>query len=599
MPFGSEQTTTYQTTPYMSGASHAGGLEIDGLQFEHPRRSGAIEHPRRSGASRCARAHADRVDSGSRRSQRQTVRRALVCGDIVGLILALGLYELLWSGLGAHGLGSLMLAAATIAVTVVTAQLLGLYDRDLKSLDHTTTDEIFTIFQAVTLSAWLGLAAGFLIHSHLGDPRGIVILWVLAMMLMLCARVVARAVARHRSHPQRTLIVGSGEVGQWVAQKLLRNPRLRLQLVGFVDGRPRKRQLQANDLPVLGGSERLGELVRSHAVERVIVAFSGDSDAQTLRAIRELSSEDVQIDIVPRLFETLGLGTGLHLLEGLPLIALTPSLPSMRALALKRAIDVTMAVAALVALLPLMVAIAIGVKLDSPGPVLYLGERVGRNGKRFRLCKFRTMHLHACRGKGYGAAQAEALFAQIMSDPARREEFQRIRKLREDPRVTRFGALLRRTSLDELPQLLNVLRGDLSLIGPRPVTAYEYDQLDTALNGSPAGSDTLNGSPMGSDTLNGSPAGSDTLNGSPMGSDTMNGSPAGSDAASLYIPAGYWEHDSIRPGMTGYWQVMARSNVSYEERLRLDLTYMTSWSLKLDMLIAVRTLGVLAGHGAY
>src|ERR1700675_4469654 len=116
MPFGSEQTTTYQTTPYMSGASHAGGLEIDGLQFEHPRRPGA---------NRFARAHADSVDSGSRRSQRQTVRRALVCGDIMGLTLALGLYELLWSGLGAHGLGSLVLAAATIAVTVVTAQLLG------------------------------------------------------------------------------------------------------------------------------------------------------------------------------------------------------------------------------------------------------------------------------------------------------------------------------------------------------------------------------------------------------------------------------------------------------------------------------------------
>jgi len=232
-----------------------------------------------------------------------------------------------------------------------------------------------------------------------------------------------------------------------------------------------------------------------------------------------------------------------------------------RALALKRAIDVTVAAVALVAMLPLMVAIAIAIKLDSPGPVLYLGERVGRNGKRFRLCKFRTMHTHACRGERYGAERAEMLFARIMSDPARREEFERMRKLRDDPRVTRFGALLRRTSLDELPQLLNVIRSDLSLIGPRPVTAYEYDQLDIAARVKPMGS--------------------------------------GGGAVSLHLPPGYWEHDSIRPGMTGYWQVMARSNVSYEERLRLDLTYMTSWSLKLDLLIAIRTLGVLAGHGAY
>jgi lipopolysaccharide/colanic/teichoic acid biosynthesis glycosyltransferase len=232
-----------------------------------------------------------------------------------------------------------------------------------------------------------------------------------------------------------------------------------------------------------------------------------------------------------------------------------------RALALKRAIDVTVAAVALVAMLPLMMAIAIAVKLDSPGPALYLGERVGRNGKRFRLCKFRTMHSHACRGERYGAERAETLFARIMSDPARREEFERLRKLRDDPRVTRLGALLRRTSLDELPQLLNVIRGDLSLIGPRPVTAYEYDQLGIAARVKPMGS--------------------------------------GGDAVSLHLPPGYWEHDSIRPGMTGYWQVMARSNVGYEERLRLDLTYMTSWSLKLDLLIAIRTLGVLAGHGAY
>jgi len=350
-------------------------------------------------------------------------------------------------------------------------------------------------------------------------------------------------------------------VGQWVAQKLLRNQRLRLDLVGFVDGRPRARQYKSGDLPVLGGPERLRELVHRHAVERVIVAFSGDTDAQTLQAIRELDCEPVQIDIVPRLFETLGFGAGLHLLEGLPLIGLTPSLPSRRALAFKRAIDVTVATVALVAMLPLMIAIAIAIKLDSPGPALYLGERVGRNGKRFRLCKFRTMHTYACRGARYGGAPAEALFEQIMSDPAKREEFERVRKLRDDPRVTRFGALLRRTSLDELPQLLNVIHGDLSLIGPRPVTAYEYDQLDiTAARNNPIG----------------------------------NG-----DAVSLHLPPGYWEHDSIRPGMTGYWQVMARSNVGYEERLRLDLTYMTSWSLRLDLLIAMRTLGVLAGRGAY
>jgi lipopolysaccharide/colanic/teichoic acid biosynthesis glycosyltransferase len=126
--------------------------------------------------------------------------------------------------------------------------------------------------------------------------------------------------------------------------------------------------------------------------------------------------------------------------------------------------------------------------------------------------------------------------------------------------VTRFGKLLRRTSLDELPQLVNVIRGDLSLIGPRPVTAYEFDELDSSTRGESG----------------------------------HNG-----DMVSLHLPSGYWELDSFRPGVTGYWQVMARSNVSYEERLRLDMTYVTSWSLKLDLQIAARTLRVLIGRGAY
>jgi exopolysaccharide production protein ExoY len=170
------------------------------------------------------------------------------------------------------------------------------------------------------------------------------------------------------------------------------------------------------------------------------------------------------------------------------------------------------------------------------------------------------MHSNACRGEQYGAERAEELFAEIMRDPVRRAEFERVRKLRDDPRVTGFGALLRRTSLDELPQLVNVIRGDLSLVGPRPVTAYEFDKFDLSTRGRPG---------------------------------------YGEDIASLHRPPGYWELDSLRPGVTGYWQVMARSNVSYEERLRLDMTYVTSWSLKLDLQIVARTLRVLIGRGAY
>ncbi|MFI5008820.1 MAG: sugar transferase [Solirubrobacterales bacterium] len=234
--------------------------------------------------------------------------------------------------------------------------------------------------------------------------------------------------------------------------------------------------------------------------------------------------------------------------------------PSRASLAAKRTADVIVASLGLLGLAPLLVLIAVAIKLDSPGPVLYLNERIGRGGRRFRLCKFRTMHREACRGKRYGADRAEALFREIMGDPAHQEEFERTHKLRRDPRVTRLGAFLRRTSLDELPQLVNVILGQISLVGPRPVMSYEVQKLELLARGELER--------------------------------------AGKTATQL-CPCGYWETEWLKPGVTGYWQVTARSQVGYEERLHMDLLYTMNWSLKLDLLIVLRTLGALAGHGAY
>lgn len=240
--------------------------------------------------------------------------------------------------------------------------------------------------------------------------------------------------------------------------------------------------------------------------------------------------------------------------------------PSSVALTLKRLADVIVASLGLLALAPLLALIALAIKLDSPGPVLYFNERIGRGGRRFRLYKFRTMYSHACRGERYGAAGAEELFRELMCDPAHREEFERIHKLRRDPRVTRLGAILRRTSLDELPQLVNVIRGQLSIVGPRPVMAYEVTKLKLLARGA---------------------------------RERMDEAERTVDTTTLLCPPGYWETDWLRPGITGYWQVTARSEVGYEERLHMDLLYTTSWSLKLDLLIVLRTLGALAGRGAY
>jgi exopolysaccharide production protein ExoY len=225
----------------------------------------------------------------------------------------------------------------------------------------------------------------------------------------------------------------------------------------------------------------------------------------------------------------------------------------------KRMIDLVAASMALAVSSPILVLIALRIKLDSPGPALYWSRRIGRNGRPFQLCKFRTMKSEYCRGERYGSAAAEARFAQMMSDTALRGEFAQTRKLRHDPRVTRFGARLRRSYLDELPQLWNVMRGDLSLVGPRPVTEEEFVQFE--LERRPANLE------------------------------------CGDGFCEQRLP-GYWELDAMRPGVTGYWQITGGSAVGYDERLRLDLLYAVDWSLKLDLLIVAKTLTVLARRGA-
>ena len=174
--------------------------------------------------------------------------------------------------------------------------------------------------------------------------------------------------------------------------------------------------------------------------------------------------------------------------------------------------------------------------------MFYRHERVGRGGKRPMLFKFRTMQLHCCRGERYGGAAAEEEFSRLMADGDRAREFDLTYKLHDDPRVTRVGSWLRRTSLDELPQLLNVLLGDMSLVGPRPVTRDEIARY-------------------------------------------------GSTANALL---------AVKPGITGYWQINGRSGLDYDDRIRLDSAYVGAWSLKLDCEIIAKTLRVLVSRrGAF
>jgi exopolysaccharide biosynthesis polyprenyl glycosylphosphotransferase len=286
---------------------------------------------------------------------------------------------------------------------------------------------------------------------------------------------------------------------------------------------------------LLGDPEDLPELVRVLDIERAIFAFSNGTDAEMLHLVRTLGDQSVQVDIVPRLFETVGPNVGVHTVEGVPLVGLPPLRLARSSAVLKRALDVVVASVTLVILSPVLVAIAVAVKLDSRGPVLYRHERVGKGRKPIEVMKFRTMRIEASRGSRYGGARAEALFAELMADAGNAAEFQKGQKLKRDPRVTRVGAFLRATSLDEFPQLFNVLSGDLSLVGPRAITVDELVRY-------------------------------------------------GDDADQLL---------SVRPGVTGYWQVNGRSRLAYEDRVRLDISYIRGWSLGLDVSILAKTVRVL------
>jgi lipopolysaccharide/colanic/teichoic acid biosynthesis glycosyltransferase len=231
------------------------------------------------------------------------------------------------------------------------------------------------------------------------------------------------------------------------------------------------------------------------------------------------------------------------MLDGVPIIGLSPNRLSRSSLLLKRTMDLVLSGLGLVLLAPVFALIALRIKLDSTGPVFYRHDRIGQNRRPFRLLKFRTMQANYCRGPKYGGEIAEQEFKRLMQDPERREEFETNHKLRSDPRVTSFGSFLRRKSLDELPQLVNVLRGELSLVGPRPIVADELNRY-------------------------------------------------GEDVDTLL---------ALRPGLTGYWQVSGRSDSTYEERVRLDVAYSSNWSLQLDLSILAHTLRLLvkSPRGAY
>ena len=478
-----------------------------------------------------------RQSSGGATKRGRLVGRLLVGADALGLCLAFLLAQLLFAPMeGADDrLGvaaETFVFLATLPGWILIAKLHGLYDRDEERTDHSTADEFVGVLHVVTLGAWIFIAGAWLTGLVHPDMAKLMTFWTLAIVLVPVGRAGVRAISRQRaSYKQNTVIVGAGEVGQRIAQKFQRHPEYGITLLGFIDAAPRERYGAALEIPVLGSPHELPRLIPDLNVERVVIAFTKESHESTIRLIRALSCHDVQVDVVPRLFEVVGPNAEAHTVGGVPLIGLTPPRLSSSALALKRLVDLAVSSIALVLLAPAFALIGAMIKLDSEGPVFFRQLRMGAGNRAFRINKFRTM-----------TTDAETRKPAVSHLNVHREAGDaRMFKVEDDPRVTRVGGLLRRYSLDELPQLINVLRGEMSLVGPRPLILAE----------------------------------------------------------DRYVGDWARRRVDLRPGMTGVWQVMGRTEIPFEEMVGLDFLYVTNWSFGNDFRLLFRTIPVILRGNPY
>ena len=433
---------------------------------------------------------------------------------------------------------------------VVGIRLLSFRYSDLYRVrgEFSVVDDGIRIFKATAIGSLLIVAAAFLYRGGFefrafSYSRSVFVLdFILVLagvgLLRLVMRTVQTLVRSRQINLIPTLVVGRGPEASLFIREMRERPALGYRVIGVVDTEATDGQLTYEDVPVIGNLESLPEVIRDSGANEVIIA-DPQVNSETLFEVmmRCGRRRGVEFRIAPSLFNCLPRKTEIDQIGVLPMIRLFREPLSSGARIVKRTVDLIAASLAIVLLLPLWLLIALLIKLDSKGPVFYTQERVGMDGRLFLLYKFRTMkagadsQLHREYQRAFIAGRAEANLGNDQKPTY---------KLPADPRITRIGKLLRRTSLDEVPQLLNVLSGDMSLVGPRPPIPYEVEAYEL------------------------------------------------------------WHRKRLdmKPGLTGLWQVSGRNKLPFEEMVRLDLFYIENWSLLLDLKIILRTsLVMLGGEG--
>ena len=444
-----------------------------------------------------------------------TRRRLLFCADVVTMLLAVGAATLV------EGTTHPLWILVTFPLWAVLAKVEGLYDADHPKIWHRTTDEAAAIFHWVTLSA----AGSLFFIRGLPEPTMTVeaagTLWFVALVSAFVLRSLARSIWRRLAPPERALVLGSGRLADGVTRKLALEPGHHLAVVEVSAGNG-KREL--HDLT----AEDLEHLVEVTEANRVILAMP-ELDEETLaRIVAACRDVGIKLSVVPPMRAMLGTAVRLTHIAEMPVIEYGTWDTPASTMGIKRAVDILVSALGILLLSPVMLLIGLLIRLDSRGPALFRQERAGRDGRPFRILKFRTM-----------CQDAEERISEVISVDELAEPMY---KLRRDPRVTRMGRFLRRTSLDELPQLFNVLRGQMSLVGPRPEEVWLVQRY--------------------------------------------------SETERFRL--------AMRPGMTGPMQVHGRGELTFQERLAVEREYVENYSLDKDVRILLRTASaIFRANGAY
>ncbi len=481
-------------------------------------------------------------ESGSAVERRgYLIRRLTVMADLVGLAITGGLAAALLMAFNRPLTGlDIALYLIFIPIWPLTGVAMRAYHSGTvgRGLTITIADEFATIFRVSTMWAWFLLLTRSAASVDPIQMLPSILVWSISIPVVLMCRSALRQSARHRGwYQQSVIVIGRAADACKVVTRIHRHPEWGLVVeeeidVGDADnGGSSISGHRARHLDSLN-TERLLAFAEETSVSRVIFATPpGQLDART-DLTRSFIESGVQVDFVPGEAEILRSGAAISHLEGLPVMSMPGARQPRSWGVLKRGMDLSIAIPALVIAAPVIAYAAVRIKLDSPGPVFYGQTRAGRDGEPFQFLKLRTMCVDADERLGDVAERS------IHEKGAEEGMFKAV----DDPRVTRVGGRLRRHSLDELPQLLNVVNGNMSLVGPRPLPVHEDERV-----------------------------------------------------------AGHYElRRHVKPGMTGPWQVNGRSDIPFHDMLRLDYSYVLNWSLSSDIKLLVQTVdAVFRGRGAY